>query len=93
MKKLKHKIMKIGFSTVVLITSNVVLAGHAQTEPVEYLIDFKISGQFTGFTPEGLPIYTINGPGFAPLWIASTGEITDYTPKWRKKITKQTPTN
>ena len=85
MKNLKHKIMKIGFSTLVLITSNVVLAGKTQTEPLEYLIDFKISGQFTEtYTPEGLPIYTISGPGFAPLWIAGSGEITDYTPNWRK---------
>lgn len=27
-----------------------VLAGHSQTEPLEYLIDFKFSGEFTGFT-------------------------------------------
>ena len=85
MNRLKHKLIKIGFSTVVLITSNVVLAGNTQTEPLEYLIDFKITGQFTGdYTTEGLPIYTINGPGFAPLWISGSGEITDYTPNWRK---------
>ncbi|RDH85672.1 MAG: hypothetical protein DIZ80_01725 [endosymbiont of Galathealinum brachiosum] len=84
MKNIKNKVTKTGFSIVALITSNMVLAGHSQTEPVEYLIDFKISGQFTGFTPEGLPVYTINGPGFAPLWIAGSGEVTDYTPHWRK---------
>ncbi len=86
MKNIKTKSFKYGISIVLLMASNLTFAGplHHQTEPVEYLIDFKISGNLTGQTPEGLPIYTINGPGFAPLWVAGTGEITDYTPKWRK---------
>jgi len=81
---IKNILMKMGISAVVFMTSNIALANHSQTEPVEYLIDFKITGQFTGMTAEGLPIYTINGPGFAPLWIATSGEVTDYTPGWRK---------
>ncbi len=84
MQNMKKKVTKLGVSTAILIASNIALAGNFQTEPVEYLIDFKISGQLTGMTAEGLPLYTINGPGFAPLWIAGTGEINDYTPKWRK---------
>ncbi len=86
MKMIKHKVIHYGLAAMVLTLSTSVFAGphHSQTEPVEYLIDFKISGDLTGQTAEGLPIFTINGPGFAPLWIAGTGEITDYTPKWRK---------
>ncbi|VAX06938.1 hypothetical protein MNBD_GAMMA25-1536 [hydrothermal vent metagenome] len=34
-----------------------------QVEPIELLIDFKIEGHFTGFTPTGIPVYTIGGPG------------------------------
>ena len=48
-----------------------------QVEPIELLIDFKITGQFTGFTPEGTPLYTIGGPGFAPGKIFKSGEISD----------------
>jgi hypothetical protein len=86
MKMIKNKAIKLGCTGVLLLASCVVLASpsHIQTEPLEYLIDFKISGTYTGMTEDGLPIYTINGPGFAPLWIAGSGEITDYTPHWRK---------
>lgn len=82
--KMKSKIFNSGFILVVLLISNISVASVEQNEPVEYLIDFKISGEITGMSPEGLPVYTINGPGFAPIWIASSGEITDYTPQWRK---------
>jgi len=80
--KLKNYVKSI-VPVAVLVVSQAASA-HSQVEPVEYLIDFKISGQFTGMTPEGLPIYTINGPGFAPLWIFGSGEIMDATPSWRK---------
>jgi len=76
------------FTSIVLastfVFSSYALAGHSQVEPVEYLIDFKISGQYTGMTEDGKAIYTINGPGFAPLWVFGSGEITDKTPRWRK---------
>jgi len=84
MDYINNKVMKTLIAMCILVTCHTALAGHSQTEPVEYLIDFKVEGQFTGLTAEGLPIYTINGPGFAPLWIAGSGEITDYTPQWRK---------
>ena len=79
-----YKLISSGFILLGLLVSNISVAGVEQHEPLEYLIDFKIAGELSGMSSEGLPIYTINGPGFAPLWIASTGEITDYTPKWRK---------
>lgn len=79
-----NKILMPIIFPVFMIMPNLVLAGHGQTEPLEYLIDFKISGKLTGMTSQGLPVYTINGPGFAPMWISSSGEITDYTPQWRK---------
>ena len=63
-------------------------AGHRlnrfQSEPVELLIDFKISGQFTGFTQDGAAVYTIGGPGFAPWYIFRSGEIVDLTFPWRQ---------
>jgi len=65
-----------------------VFAYHSsQVEPVELLIDFAITGQLTGATPEGAPIYTIGGPGHAPWWIFSSGEIVDKKLPWRKVAT------
>ncbi len=75
--------VKSMFPVVTLVVSQAAVA-HSQVEPVEYLIDFKISGKFVGITPEGLPKYVINGPGFAPLWVFGSGEIMDANPDWRK---------
>ncbi len=47
-----------------------------QTEPVELLIDFKITGNLTG-AGAGTVTYTISGPGYAPWFIFRTGEIID----------------
>jgi hypothetical protein len=80
--KLKNYVKSV-LPVAVLVASQAVTA-HSQVEPVEYLIDFKISGQLVGMTPEGLPKYVINGPGFAPLWIFGSGEIMDANPDWRK---------
>ena len=49
----------------------------AQVEPIELLVDFKISGVPTGMTPAGEGIYTIGGPGYAPKRIFKSGEISD----------------
>lgn len=51
-------------------------AAPRQTEPVELLIDFKITGNFTG-ADAGTVTYTLSGPGFAPWFIFRTGEIID----------------
>ena len=48
-----------------------------QTEPVELLVNFQISGVPTGMTPAGEGIYTIGGPGYAPKKIFKNGEIDD----------------
>ena len=74
---------KTMFAAALFLASQAV-AAHSQVEPVEYLIDFKIAGQLTGSTPAGELVFTINGPGFAPLWIFGSGEIMDVNPKWRK---------
>ena len=55
-----------------------------QFEPVELLVDFKISGGFTGFTDQGIPFYTIGGPGYAPKKIFKNGEISDKIKKERQ---------
>jgi len=48
-----------------------------QVEPVELLIDFKIGGSLTSFTDQGIPFYTVGGPGYAPKMIYKNGEISD----------------
>lgn len=58
-----------------------------QYEPVELLIDFKVSGQLSGFTELGTPLYTISGPGYAPRKIFKTGEISDKV-KPQRKVTE-----
>jgi len=77
------KTLKTGLAASALLFSQMALATNSQVEPVEYLIDFKISGQFTSATKTEIT-YTINGPGFAPLWIYGTGEIMDKNFSWRK---------
>lgn len=55
-----------------------------QVEPVELLVDFKISGNFDGYTDKGVPFYTIGGPGYAPKKIFKSGEISDKIKKERQ---------
>ena len=85
---MKHSIIKtglVGFLFVPIMMSAPVIADDdddgdkykGQVEPVELLVDFKIGGQFTGFTPVGEAIYTIGGPGYAPKKIFKNGEISD----------------
>jgi hypothetical protein len=57
--------------------------GH-QVEPVELLIDFKIAGNLDGSTDQGVPFYTIGGPGYAPSKIFKNGEISDKIKKERQ---------
>lgn len=58
-----------------------------QYEPVELLIDFKVTGQFSGYTELGTPLYTLNGPGYAPKKIFKSGEISDDV-KEKRKVTE-----
>lgn len=82
------KALGVLLTAALALGSATVQAGHfLQTEPVELLIDFKITGELTGATPEGLPIYTINGPGFAPWAIYRSGEIPDPVFSWRQVTT------
>ncbi|VAW77812.1 hypothetical protein MNBD_GAMMA12-1080 [hydrothermal vent metagenome] len=60
-----------------------------QVEPIELLIDFKISGKATSATPSGIPIFTVSGPGYAPKKIFRSGEISDKIKKHRKVTTLQ----
>lgn len=57
-----------------------------QVEPVELLVDFKISGSIGGFTDQGIPFYTIGGPGYAPKKIFNNAEISD-TIKAERQVT------
>lgn len=61
-----------------------------QVEPIELLINFQVAGQFSGFTvTEGLPVYTIGGPGYAPGKIFKNGEISDKI-KTKRQVTELT---
>ncbi len=85
----RKRIMRVatGFCLSAVLSISAAFAGNYQTEPVELLIDFKITGQITGETEDGAPIYTINGPGFAPWLIFRDGEIVDTTLPWRQVTT------
>lgn len=55
-----------------------------QVEPIELIINFQVTGELTGATAVGAPVYTIGGPGYAPEKIFKTGEISDGINKHRK---------
>lgn len=80
-------------TTSLLLTLTVVHSSYAdddhekQVEPVELLINFQVSGNFTGFTELGVPYYTIGGPGYAPKKIFANGEISDALKERRKVAT------
>jgi len=49
-----------------------------QVEPVEYLINFNVTGNLAdSTTDEGVPYYAMSGPGYAPKEIFSSGEVSD----------------
>jgi len=78
---MKNNIVKTGLMGFLLLPVFVSLQANAddlehQVEPVELLVDFKISGNFTGMTEQGA-IYTIGGPGYAPKKVYKSGEISD----------------
>jgi hypothetical protein len=58
-------------------------ATQTQAEPIELLIDFQIAGNFSGTDGQTIT-YTIGGPGYAPWWILSSGEIIDQVLPFRQ---------
>ena len=79
---MKTTLIKTNLLGILLLPTIIVMPAVAddkkqQVEPVELLVDFKIAGNFTGFTELGMPIYTIGGPGYAPKKIFKNGEISD----------------
>ncbi|WP_455218788.1 hypothetical protein [Kaarinaea lacus] len=79
---MKNKLIYTGLPGVLLLLVVIASPTYAddkkqQVEPVELLVDFKIEGNFTGMTEQGMPIYTIGGPGYAPKKIFRNGEISD----------------
>lgn len=77
---MKNKNVTICLLGSVLLYVSMQAHGHGlneQVEPVELLIDFKIAGSLTSYTDQGIPFYTIGGPGYAPKKIFKSGEISD----------------
>ena len=93
MKKFTNKgyVIRATYFLIALLLSSLVNADDdkRQVEPVELLINFQISGQFTGMTDLGAPIYTIGGPGYAPKKIFKSGEISDKISEKRKVVDLQ----
>lgn len=76
-KNIQSKLLALLCIPAILITHTYADAIKKQIEPVELLVEFKISGTPTGMTPAGEGIYTIGGPGYAPEKIFKSGEIAD----------------
>lgn len=77
-----NKLIKTSLLGLLLIPAILAVPAQAdsrkkQVEPVELLVEFKISGTPTGMTSAGEGIYTIGGPGYAPDKIFKSGEISD----------------
>ncbi len=78
-------LMTIAFA---LLGITAVRADDGQVEPITLLINFKITGNFTAFDPNtGTSTYTINGPGYAPLFIYPSGAVSDYVLPFRQVAT------
>ena len=54
------------------------------SEPVTLLLNFQVTGQFSGMTSDGAPIYTVGGPGYAPPLIHKDGRVSDLIVPGRK---------
>lgn len=88
---MKRNVIKTGLMGLLLLPVFVSIQATAddlkkQVEPVELLVDFKMAGNFTGFTDQGVPFYTLGGPGYAPKKIFKNGEISDKI-KQERQIT------
>jgi hypothetical protein len=91
---MKHSTTKTWLISILALP--IIIATHAyadnlkkQIEPVELLIDFKIAGKLDGYTIQGIPYYTIGGPGYAPKKIFNNGEISDSIKAERQVTTLQ----
>lgn len=74
------RVTRLGLLLSLCVLTNVAMAEEEiqqQVEPVEFLIDFKVTGNFAGFTETGIPFYTMGGPGYAPKEIFASGEVSD----------------
>jgi len=85
-KQAAIKYLLIGVA-IITISENLAMADDSlkeQVEPVELLIDFKVTGNFGGLTDQGIPFYNMGGPGYAPTEIFSSGEVSDVIDPERK---------
>ena len=73
-RKNVYKLFTLLFMFAALILQNINAA--EKIEPIDYLIKFDITGNFTGVTPYGSPIFTIAGPGYSTI-NTSSGEVLD----------------
>ncbi len=60
--------------------------GQKLVEPVTLIFNFQVSGQLTGTTSAGSPIYTVGGPGYAPPAIYPDGQVSDDIDPGRKGV-------
>lgn len=58
--------------------------GKKSVEPVTLILNFHVTGQFSGMTSSGAPIYTVGGPGYAPPVIFPDGRVSDEIDPGRK---------
>ncbi len=86
MQKRSNKVLCSSLALLVLGLAGNAMASDAnqQYEPVELVINFQVTGQFSGFTATGTPLYTVQGPGYAPEEIFRSGEISDVINPERK---------
>ncbi|MHB8455229.1 MAG: hypothetical protein ACYDDO_11180 [Acidiferrobacterales bacterium] len=53
-------------------------------EPITLILNFQVTGQFSGMTAAHTPIYTVGGPGYAPPMIYPDGRVSDKIDPGRK---------
>ena len=67
MRKFQNIILSALLGATLVGVSAVHAGSSVNAEPIGLLVKFKVSGQLTGMTPGGLPIYTVGGPGYATI--------------------------
>lgn len=81
---MNNKVLNTGLLSLLLLPVLAALPAQAhdnrtQVEPITLMVHYQISGNFTGMTSGGLPIYTIGGPGYVPEKISDYGIVSDDT--------------